>query len=226
MYKDKSKQFAVLGLGRFGRSVVKTLYAQGYDVLACDIDMEVVNEMSKFSTLVVQADIAEENAIKNLGLNNYDVVIVAVGENLETSVMATLLAKENGAKYVIAKAKSLSERTVLLKVGADRVILPEKEMGERLATNLITTNVIDFITLSDKFGIAEIEPLERWIGQTLVEANIRAEYNINVVAIKRSDVKIIVTPKPREEIMEGDKLIVIGENTSIQRVSEGGGKWK
>lgn len=221
MYKDKSKQFAVLGLGRFGQSVVKTLYAQGYDVLACDINMEIVNEMSKFSTLVLQADVRDENVVRNLGLNNYDVVIVAIGEDLETSVMATLLAKENGARYVIAKAKSVSERTVLLKIGADKVILPEREMGEKLATNLITTNVIDFITLSDKFGVAEIEPLEKWIGQTLMKANIRAEYNINVVAIKRQDVKIIVNPKPTEEIMAGDKLVVIGENADISSVAEG-----
>lgn len=221
MYKDKSKQFAVLGLGRFGQSVVKTLYAQGYDVLACDINMEVVNEMSKFSTLVLQADVRDESVVKGLGLNNYDIVIVAIGESLETSVMATLLAKENGAKYVITKAKNLSERTVLLKVGADRVVLPEREMGEKLATNLITTNVIDFITLSDKFGVAEIEPLEKWIGQTLIKANIRAEYHINVVAIKRGDVKIIVTPKPTEEILVGDKLVVIGENIDIQQVAEG-----
>lgn len=221
MYKDKSKQFAVLGLGRFGQSVVKTLYAKGYDVLACDINMEIVNEMSKFSTLVLQADVRDENVVRNLGLNNYDVVIVAIGEDLETSVMATLLAKENGARYVIAKAKSVSERTVLLKIGADKVVLPEREMGEKLATNLITTNVIDFITLSDKFGVAEIEPLEKWIGQTLIKANIRAEYNINVVAIKRQDVKIIVNPKPNEEIMAGDKLVVIGENADISSVAEG-----
>lgn len=221
MYKDKSKQFAVLGLGRFGQSVVRTLYAQGYDVLACDINMEVVNEMSKFSTLVLQADVRDENVVRGLGLNNYDIVIVAIGESLETSVMATLLSKENGAKYVIAKAKNLSEKTVLLKVGADRVVLPEREMGEKLATNLITTNVIDFITLSEKFGVAEIEPLEKWIGQTLIKANIRAEYHINVVAIKREDVKIIVTPKPSEEILVGDKLVVIGENIDIQQVAEG-----
>ncbi len=221
MYNDKSRQFAVLGLGRFGQSVVKTLYDKGFDVLAVDNDMDIVNEMSKYSTLVVQADIGDENVIKNLGLNNYDVVIVAIGSDLETSVMATLLAKESGAKNVIVKAKNLSQKTVLLKVGADKVVLPEREMGEKLAINLITTNVIDFINLSDKFGVAEIEPKTRWIGQTLIKSNIRAEYNINVVAIKRQNSEVIVTPKPSEVIREGDKLVVIGENEDISRATEG-----
>lgn len=222
MYGDKSRQFAVLGLGRFGQSVVKTLYDKGYDVLAVDKDIDIVNEMSKYSTLVLQADVGDETVVKNLGLNNYDVVVVAMGANLEKSVMATLLAKENGAKTVITKAKNQSEKTVLLKVGADRVVLPEREMGEKLATNLITTNVIDFINLSDKFGVAEIKPLEKWIGETLIKSNIRAEYNINVVAIKRGDdADIIVTPRPSEVILEGDKLVVIGENADISYVTEG-----
>ncbi len=221
MYNDKTRQFAVLGLGRFGQAVVKTLYDKGFDVLAVDNDMDIVNEMSKYSTLVMQADIGDENVIKNLGLNNYDVVIVAIGSDLETAVMATLLAKENGAKNVIVKAKNLSQKTVLLKVGADKVVLPEREMGEKLAINLITTNVIDFINLSDKFGVAEIEPKAKWIGQTLIKSNIRAEYNINVVAIKRDNSEVIVTPKPSEVIQDGDKLVVIGENEDISRATEG-----
>ncbi len=221
MNNDKSRQFAVLGLGRFGQSVLRTLYDKGYDVLAVDSDMDIVNEMSKYSTLIMQADIADENVIRNLGLNNYDVVIIAIGSDLETAVMATLLAKENGAKTVIVKAKNASQRTVLLKVGADKVVLPEREMGEKLAINLITTNVIDFINLSDKFGVAEIQPKDKWIGQTLIKSNIRAEYNINVVAIKRESSEVIVTPKPSEVILEGDKLVVIGENDDISRATEG-----
>ncbi len=221
MYKERSRQFAVLGLGRFGQSVVKTLYEKGYDVLAVDKDIDIVNEMSNYSTLVLQADISDENVVRNLGFNNYDVVIVAVGANLEISVMATLLAKENGAKTVIAKARNSSQKSVLLKVGADKVVLPEREMGEKLATNLITTNVIDFINLSDKFGVAEIEPLEDWIGQTLIKSNIRADHNINVVAIKRGEDDVIVTPRPTEIILEGDKLVVIGENKDISVVTEG-----
>ncbi len=218
---SKLKQFAVLGLGRFGQSVVRTLHEKGYDVLAVDVDIDLVNEMSKYSTLVLQADVSDENVIRNLGLNNYDVVIVAIGGDLETSVMATLLAKENGAKVVIVKAKNISQRTVLEKVGADRVVLPEREMGEKLAINLISTNVIDFINLSDKFGVGEIEPLPKWIGQTLIKSNIRAEYEINVVAIKREEVDIIVSPRPNEVIQEGDKLVVIGESKYISIVAGG-----
>ncbi len=218
---SKLKQFAVLGLGRFGQSVVKTLHEKGYDVLAVDVSIDLVNEMSKYSTLVLQADVSDENVIRNLGLNNYDVVIVAIGGDLETSVMATLLAKENGAKKVIVKAKNISQKTVLEKVGADRVVLPEREMGEKLAINLITTNVIDFINLSDKFGVAEIEPHSKWIGESLIKANIRAEYEINVVAIKRSEDDVIVSPRPNEIIQKGDRLVVIGESRNISIVAGG-----
>ncbi len=220
MNNDNSKQFAVLGLGRFGQSVVRTLYDRGYDVLAIDTNIDLVNEISHFSTLVMQADVRDENVIKNLGLNNYDVVIVAIGSNLETAVMATLLAKENGAKTVIVKAKNTSQKTVLLKVGADKVILPEKEMAEKLAINLITTNVIDFINLSDKFGIAEIQPRKKWIGSSLIKSNIRAEYNVNVVAIKRAG-EVLVNPMPSEIILEDDKLVVIGENEAISNTTKG-----
>ncbi len=216
---SKYRQFAVLGLGRFGKSVVKVLFDNGYNVLACDSNMSNVKEVSSYSTLAVEVDVTDELAVKQLGLKNYDVVIIAIGEDLEASIMATLLAKEAGGKEVICKAKTMLQKSVLLKVGADRVVLPEKEMGERVATNLITTNVIDFITLSDNFGIAEIEPKSDWIGKNLIESNIRAEYSLNIVAIKRDNDEIMVSPYPTEIITEGDRLVVIGESQKIQMVT-------
>lgn len=215
----KNKQFAVLGLGRFGKSIVNTLVENGYDVLCVDNNIEIVKEVSKFANHVVQADVTDEHALSALGLNNFDVVIVAIGDNMESSIMATLMAKEKGAELVIAKAKSMIQKSILEKVGADRVVLPEKDMGVRIATNLITTNVIDFINLSEKFGIAEIEPKKEWIGVSLQKSNIRAESGLNIVAIKRNN-KIIVSPKAEEVIIQNDILVAVGENSDIQRLSK------
>lgn len=214
----KNKQFAVLGLGRFGQSIVKTLISNGYDVLCCDNNLEIVKEMSKYANHVVQVDVTAEHALASLGLNNFDVVIVAIGDNMESSIMATLIAKQMGAKMVIAKAKNMIQKSILEKVGADRVVLPERDMGVRIATNLITTNVIDFINLSDKFGIAEIAPKPEWIGKSLQKSNIRATSGLNIVAIKREN-KIIVSPRAEEVILEHDIIVAVGENSDIQRLS-------
>ncbi len=213
----KSKQFAVLGLGRFGQSIAKTLVENGCDVLCVDKSNDAVNEMSKYASNVIRADITDVHAMGSLGLNNFDVVIIAIGENMEAGIMATLIAKEMGVKTVITKAKSVIQKSILEKVGADRVVLPERDMGVRIATNLITTNVIDFINLSDKFAIAEIEPRKNWIGVSLSKSNIRANYGLNIVAIKRDD-KVIVSPKAEEIIFEGDILVTIGESSDIQRL--------
>lgn len=212
---SKRKQFAVIGLGRFGKSIVTTLVEHNCDVMCCDIKLEVVNEMSKIADHVVQVDIMDPHAVDALGLNNFDVVIVSIGENLEASIMATLLAKEKGCPLVIAKAKNDIQRSILEKVGADRVVLPERDMGMRIATNLVTTNVIDYINLSDEFAIAELEPKKNWIDKSLQKSNIRAEYGLNIVAIKR-DKKIIVSPGPNEIILEDDVLVAVGESKSMK----------
>ena len=214
---SKNEQFAVLGLGRFGQSIAKTFVDNGCDVLCVDKSIEAVNEMSKYASNVTRADVADVHAMAALGLNNFDVIIIAIGENMEAAIMATLIAKEMGVKTVITKAKSDIQKSILQKVGADRVVLPERDMGVRIATNLITTNIIDFINLSDKFAIAEIEPKKEWIGVSLKESNIRANYGLNIVAIKRSN-DIIVSPKAEEIKLERDILVIIGENGDIQNI--------
>ncbi len=220
----KGKQFAVLGLGRFGESIVRQLSEYGCNVLACDNNQNIVQELSSYATHVIQVDVTDEHAIGALGLGNFDVVVVAIGSNLEATIMATLIAKEKGAKYVVARAQNNMEKTILEKVGADRVILPEFEMGAKVATTLVTTNVIDFINLSDQFGIAEIEPMEDWVGISLSKSNIRASSGLNIVAIKRGK-HIIVNPRAEEVIKDEDILVAIGETVDIQRYS-GGGKEK
>ncbi len=214
---SKNEQFAVLGLGRFGQSIATTLVDNGCDVLCVDKSIEAVNEMSKYASNVTRADVSDVHAMAALGLNNFDVVIIAIGENMEAAIMATLIAKEMGVKTVITKAKSDIQKSILQKVGADRVVLPERDMGIRIATNLITTNIIDFINLSDKFAIAEIEPRKEWVGVSLRKSNIRADYGLNIVAIKRHN-DILVSPKAEEIIDAHDILVVIGTSGDIQNI--------
>ncbi len=213
----KNKQFAVLGLGRFGQSIARTLVDNNCDVLCVDKSIEAVNEMSKYASNVTRADVADVHAMAALGLNNFDVVIIAIGENMEAGIMATLIAKDMGVQTVITKAKNEIQKSILQKVGADKVVLPEKDMGIRIATNLITTNIIDFIALSEQFTIAEVEPRKEWIGVSLKKSNIRAEHRLNIVAIKRND-DIIVSPKAEEIIDKDDILVIIGAINDIQKV--------
>lgn len=212
----KNKQFAVIGLGRFGTAVTKTLVENGYDVLCCDKDMSIVKRIEPFVTKAIQIDVMNENAIESLGLSNFDVVVIAIGDSLEASVMATMYAKEAGVKTIIVKAQNLSEKKLLEKIGADKVIMPEVDSGKRLAINLITTNVIEYISFSEKFAIAEISPLKEWIGKTLTQINIRAKYGFNVVAIKEKD-NVIVTPNPNAIINDISILVIIGESSQIQK---------
>lgn len=215
---SRKKQFAVLGLGRFGQSIVTNLVESGYDVLCCDKDMEIVNEMSKYACHVLQADVTDAHVLSEIGINNFDVVVVAIGENMEGSILATMLAKEQGAKYVIAKARNDIQKSILEKVGADRVVLPERDMGKRIVSTLIATNIIDYINLSEEFAIAEIEPLEKWVNKSILEINIRAKYGLNIVAVKRKN-DVIVSLTPTYVIEKGDILVVVGETPSVRKIS-------
>ncbi|MFI3231146.1 MAG: TrkA family potassium uptake protein [bacterium] len=214
----KNNQFAILGVGRFGQSIARTLLENDCDVLCCDNDIDVINEMANLGCHAVQADVTDTYVLEQFGINNFDIVIVGIGENMESCILATMLAKDLGAKYVIAKAKNDIQKSILEKVGADRVILPERDMGTRIANTLLANNIIDYINLSEKFALAEVESHEKWINKTIIESNIRAKYGINIVAIKRSD-KIIVSPAPNETIRQKDILVVVGENEIIQKFS-------
>ena len=214
-----NNQFIVLGLGRFGMSIAKTLSEKGCDVLAVDNNAEVVQNAMEFVTHAVKADITDEIALKSLGIGNFDVAIIAIGSNLEASVMATLIAKEAGVKYIVTKATDEMAKKVLKKIGADRVIFPEREMGVRIANSLLYGNFFEFIELSDEFGIAEITPNKDWIGQTIAGCEIRGKYGLNIVAVKHGG-KVDVTPSATYVFKEDDIIIVLGENKVIQDFME------
>ena len=168
-----NKQFVIIGLGRFGSSIAKTLYSLGNDVLAIDKDEDVVQEIADNVTHAVQLDATDENALKSLGIRNFDVAVVTIGDNIQSSIMATLLVKELGVKYIIAKGHSDLHAKVLYKIGADRVVLPEKDMGIRVAHNLVSSNILDYIELSEDYSVMEIQVLDEWSGKTLNELKIR-----------------------------------------------------
>ncbi len=215
--KKEVRQFAIIGLGRFGSNMAKALSKMGYEVLAIDKNMEKVQEFSNEFTHVVQADATDENALRELGILNFDVVVVAIGENLQANILATLQLKEIGVEYIVATARDTLQIKLLEKIGANRVVSPERDMARRVAYNLASTSVMDYIELSPQFSIVEITVPKAFQNKTLVESDIRAKYGINVVAIKRND-NLIISPKPSECLQKDDIAIVVGSNEGINNL--------
>ncbi|AJD33098.1 MULTISPECIES: potassium channel family protein [Clostridium] len=211
------KQFVVIGLGRFGTSVAKTLYTLGNDVLAIDSSEDIVQSIADSVTHSVQIDATDENSLRSLGIRNFDVAVITIGSDIQASTMATLLVKEMGVKYIIAKANTEIHAKVLYKIGADRVVFPERDMGVRVAHNLVSTNILDYIELSPNYSIAEIVTPKPWHGKTLNELNIRANYGINVVALKRGE-EINVSPVAEDTIESGDIIVAIGSEEDLTKV--------
>lgn len=213
------KQYVVIGLGRFGIALAKTLYEIGNDVLAIDKNEDLIEDISDDVTHAVVLDATDENALQNLGIKNFDVAIVTIGDNLQSSILVTLLVKELGIKYIVAKARNELHAKVLLKTGADRVILPEKEMGVRVAYNLASSSILDYIELSPDYSVMEIEVIPSWYNQTLQELNLRSKYDINVMAIKKMD-GINLSPKPDDKLREKDILVVVGAAKSLNKIEK------
>ena len=212
-----SKQFVIIGLGRFGSSVAKTLYALGHDVLAIDSNEDLVQEISDSVTHAVQMDATDENALRTLGLRNFDVAVVTIGANIQASVMATLLVKDMGIKYIIAKGNSDLHAKVLYKIGVDRVILPEKDMGVRVAHNLVSSSILDYIELSPDYSIIEIESPKEWYGKSMKELSLRSKYGINVMAIKRNN-EVNISPDADDVINKDDIVVAIGSAEDLTKL--------
>jgi len=213
------KQFIVIGCGRFGSSVAKTLVKLGHDVLAVDKDENTIQNLSKHVTHAVQASGTDEQALHSLGIKNFDVAIISMATNIQTSIMATLIAKEAGIEYIVAKAQGDLHAKVLYKIGADRVVFPEREMGERVAHNIVAHNILDYIELSPDYSIIELEPSKDWIDHDLVTLNLRSKYGINVMAIKHGE-EINITPDAEDIIREDDVLVVIGHKKDLKKIQQ------
>ncbi|MGL4344958.1 MAG: potassium channel family protein [Cellulosilyticaceae bacterium] len=211
----RMKQFVVFGLGRFGISLATTLAEAGYEVMVVDKSEERIQEISALVTHAVQADAADMDTLRSLGIRNFDVAIVAIGKDIQSSIMTTLLLKEIGIPYVVAKASSEIHERVLRKIGADRIILPEHEMGMRIATNLMSGNIIDYIQLSSEYSIVEIAILPEWANRSIMDVNFRAKYGINIIAVQRYG-KIDISPTPDYILSSEDVLVVVGSTKELQ----------
>lgn len=217
MAKQIKKQFAVFGLGRFGTSVTKALYENGADVLAVDKNIERVNDMDSFCTQSVCADATDERVLIKLGINNFDVAVVCIGTDIESSIFITLMCKQLGIKHVICKAQDAMHKMVLEKIGADRVIIPEEEMGEKLAAGLLKPNIVEIMNLNN-FRIVEIITPEQWQNKSLIELDLRNTEKITVIIVKRGD-EIIVTPSSECRLLADDVLVIAGNATDTERLS-------
>jgi trk system potassium uptake protein TrkA len=210
------KSFAVIGLGRFGGSICRTLTDEGMEVLGIDINEERVNEFAMIASHAVVGDTTDENVLKSLGIRNFDHVIVAIGDDIQASILTTLMLKELGVGQITAKAQNDYHEKVLRKIGADHVVHPERDMGKRIAHNMASSSVLDYLELSAEHSIVEIVANKKLSGNTLMGLDIRKRYGLNIVAIKRGE-EIIVSPQAKETIYVNDVLIVIGTDNDIDR---------
>jgi trk system potassium uptake protein TrkA len=213
------KQVAVIGLGRFGSSVARTLAESGCEVLAVDVDEARVKAIADDVTDAVRANALEEEALRNLGLRNFEVVVVAIGHQVEASILLTVLLKEMGIPKLVAKAQDELHGRVLQKVGADIVVFPERDMGIRLAHTLLARNVIDEIQLSTDYSILEMVVPHRFLGRSLKELELRQRFGLSVLAIRRED-RIIVSPEAEQTLEEGDILVALGQPEKLERLNE------
>ena len=213
------KSYIVIGLGKFGARAAKRLCELGCEVLAMDRNSDLVQPMSNLVTQAVVGDARDKEVLRALGAKDFECAIVAIGDNLADSVLATMNLKELGVPYIVCKASDETHRQVLIKLGADQVVIPEQEHADRLAKNLSSPNVLDYIELSKECGIIEIPAPKSWQGKSLKELNIRAKLGVNIIAIKR-DGRINVSPAADYQILEGDTMVVLGDSAALDTVQK------
>lgn len=211
------KIYAVFGLGRYGSAVAGELVNNGVEVIAVDIDERIVSAAADKFPICKCADITDPEVIRQLGISNVDVVIIAMASNLEASVMAVTLCKEAGVKTVIAKCANQMHQKILTRVGADKVVFPEDESGIRLAKNLLSSGFVDMVSLAKNVSMVELDMRPEWIGKNLIELNLRKKYSLNVVAVRRGDM-VSVDIDPQESFRETDKLIVIANTAKLAKL--------
>jgi trk system potassium uptake protein len=223
------KQFVVIGAGRFGSAVAVTLARKGKQVMVIDQDEQTVQRMSEIVTQAIQLDVTDPRSLADLDLAEMDVAVVGIGGNLEASILTTMQLKEMGVKTVVAKAKTNADKKILSRIGADRIVFPERDMGIRVANSLVSPTIFDYIQVSPGFGIVETRVPDAIQGQTLTEANIRSRFGIDIVAIRRrapqldkkgeSQLKdtMLIAPRADEILGKNDILVIIGEEGKIDK---------
>ncbi|WP_276354094.1 potassium channel family protein [Cohnella caldifontis] len=219
----KLNQFVIIGLGRFGSSLGRELCQLGYEVLGIDQDEEKVEEMSGVLTHAVTADGKDEEVLRSVGVRNFDCGVVAIGDDIQASILAAILLKDLGVKKVVAKAVTELHGRVLEKIGVDRVIYPERDMGVRVAHQLVSPNLLDYIELSKKYTIAELGVPKAWSGKNLAAVNPRGRFGCSIVAIHKPQC-MVIAPVAEDVLAENDVMIVIGTNEQVEQFHESIGK--
>ncbi len=213
------KFYVVIGLGRFGSALARQLCKLGAEVLALDVKGDLVQQIANDVTHAVVGDAQDKEVLRALGVRNMDCAVIAIGDNLAASVLITMNLKELGVPYIVCKAHDETHRKVLEKLGANRVIIPEYEYAQRLARTLNSHNVLDYIELSEDFGILDVPAPKTWIGKTLRELNVRAKLGVNIIAVE-NDGKTNVSPTADYAVREGDTLVVLGDNVALEKVQK------
>lgn len=213
-----SKQYLVIGAGRFGSSVAATLYELGHDVMVVDNDVALVQQISESVTHAVQADATNEAALSSLGVKDFDVIVVAIGHEIQSSIMACILLIEMGARFVVAKAQTELHGRVLSKIGVNRVIFPERDMGQKLAHSLSAFNIVDLIELSSNSSVVEVAAPAEMIGRSLQELNLRARFGINVIALRDKDGNTNISPGAEDKIKKDDLIVAVGDNKALKKI--------
>jgi trk system potassium uptake protein TrkA len=212
--------FAIIGLGRFGSSVCKTLVDGGAEVLVIDKSEAQINNYKKIATQAIIADAQDENTLKSIGIRNFDHVIVAIGEDIQASILVSLMVKELGVKHVTAKAQNKYHARVLEKLGVDKVVRPEREMGKRIGKGLLSENMLDYLNLSANIQVAEIKITKpSFANKDLAKLRFRNHYHLNVIAIKRND-DIIISPRADQKLLVNDSLLVVGKTADVDHFSQ------
>ena len=213
------QSFLIIGLGRFGAALAKELCRLGHEVIAVDKNEDAVSKIADYVTHSIVADVRDEEVLRSIGARNLDHAIVAFSDNIQDNILITLMLKEIGVKDVISKGGNALHVKVLKKIGADRIVFPETDMGIRLAQTISSGNIIDFIEISDNYSIIETNSPRKWIGNSIKKLDIRAKYGINILAIKSQDGRTIsISPPPDYVIKAGDVLVVVGSNDDLQNI--------
>ena len=213
------KSYVVIGLGRFGSEVAKQLYQCGCEVLAVDLKSDLIQNISQYVTHAAVADSRDKEVLRMLGVGDFDCAVVAIGEDLATSVLVTMNLKEMGIPYIVCKAHDNTHRSILEKLGANRVVIPEQENAARLAKSLSSPNLLDYIELSDEYSIIELPAPQVWFGKTLRELNVRAKLGVNILAVRR-DGKMDVSPAADFSFQTGDIVVVLGDDKALKAVQK------
>lgn len=213
------KSYIVIGLGRFGSALARQLCSLGAEVLAMDCSNTLVQQMANDVTHAVVGDAQDKEVLRALGVRNFDCAVIAIGDDLASSVLTTMNLKELGVPYIVCKAHDETHRRVLEKLGVDRVVIPEQEHAQRLARSLHSHNVLDYIELSEEYGILEVPAPKSWVGKTLKELNVRAKLGVNIIAVE-SDEKTNVSPAADYRVRTGDIMVVLGENYALEAVQK------